>query len=192
DGRSRSRPRVGPPRPGSRARPLPRRRRRERNSADIGKTLEPQSHRDTENAPRKQSVKTSNSVASPATTLYPVFISHESLGVFLCVSVSLWFNLVFESGSPMIPFRTTRRVEFCDTDMAGIAHFANFFRWMESAEVEFLRARGLSVKLDWEGQTLGFPRVSATCDFMKPARFQDLLDIAVTIERIGAKSVTYA
>ena len=89
-------------------------------------------------------------------------------------------------------FRTTRRVEFCDTDMAGIAHFANFFRWMESAEVEFLRARGLSVKLEWEGQTLGFPRVSATCDFMKPARFQDLLDIAVTIERIGAKSVTYA
>ena len=92
----------------------------------------------------------------------------------------------------MIHFRTTRRVEFCDTDMAGIAHFANFFRWMESAEVEFLRARGLSVKLDWEGQTLGFPRVSATCDFMKPARFQDLLDIAVAIERIGAKSVSYA
>jgi acyl-CoA thioester hydrolase len=25
-------------------------------------------------------------------------------------------------------FRTTRRVEFADTDMAGIAHFSNFFR----------------------------------------------------------------
>ena len=48
----------------------------------------------------------------------------------------------------MQPFRTTRRVEFCDTDMAGIAHFSNFFRWMESAEVEFLRQRGLSVKLE--------------------------------------------
>ena len=41
------------------------------------------------------------------------------------------------------PFRTTRRVEFVDTDMAGIVHFSNFFRWMESAEVEFLRARGV-------------------------------------------------
>ena len=92
----------------------------------------------------------------------------------------------------MQPYHTTRRVEFCDTDMAGIAHFANFFRWMESAEVEFLRDRGLSVKLAWEGQALGFPRVSATCDFVKPARFQDVLDIAVTVERIGAKSVTYA
>jgi acyl-CoA thioester hydrolase len=92
----------------------------------------------------------------------------------------------------MTPFRTTRRVEFCDTDMAGIAHFANFFRWMESAEVEFLRSRGLSVKIDWEGQALGFPRVSATCDFKRPARFQDELEITVTIARIGAKSVTFA
>ena len=43
------------------------------------------------------------------------------------------------------PFRTTRRVEFGDTDMAGIAHFANFFRYMEAAETDFLLARGLSV-----------------------------------------------
>jgi YbgC/YbaW family acyl-CoA thioester hydrolase len=90
------------------------------------------------------------------------------------------------------PYRTTRRVEFVDTDMAGIVHFSNFFRWMESAEVEFLRARGLSVKLPWEGQVLGFPRVSASCDYLRPARFQDVLDIAVRVEKVGRKSVTYA
>jgi acyl-CoA thioester hydrolase len=89
------------------------------------------------------------------------------------------------------PFHTTRRVEFVDTDMAGIVHFSNFFRWMESAEVEFLRARGLSVKLPWEGQMLGFPRVSASCDYLRPARFQDVLDVAVRVEKIGRKSVTY-
>src|ERR671918_377237 len=90
------------------------------------------------------------------------------------------------------PFRTTRRVEFVDTDMAGIVHFSNFFRYMESAEVEFLRSRGLNVKLEWEGQLLGFPRVSASCDYIKPATFGDVIDIAVTIDRIGTKSVTYA
>jgi YbgC/YbaW family acyl-CoA thioester hydrolase len=90
------------------------------------------------------------------------------------------------------PYRTTRRVEFVDTDMAGIVHFTNFFRWMESAEVEFLRARGLSVKLLWEGQILGFPRVSAACDYVQPARFMDVLDIAVSVEKVGRKSVTYA
>jgi YbgC/YbaW family acyl-CoA thioester hydrolase len=91
----------------------------------------------------------------------------------------------------MVTYHTSRRIEFCDTDMAGIVHFANFFRFMESAEVEFLRSRGLSVKLDWEGRTIGFPRVSATCDYLKPARFEELLDVAVSIDNLGTKSVTY-
>lgn len=91
----------------------------------------------------------------------------------------------------MADFRTSKRVEFGDTDMAGIVHFANFFRYMEAAECEFLRARGLSVKLDWEGQAIAFPRVSAACDYVSPARFEDVLDIAVAVERIGAKSVTF-
>jgi acyl-CoA thioester hydrolase len=90
------------------------------------------------------------------------------------------------------PLRTTRRIEFCDTDMAGIVHFANFFRFMESAEVEFLRSRGLSVKLDWEGRNIGFPRVSASCDYLKPAYFEDVLTVAVTIANIGRKSVAFA
>jgi acyl-CoA thioester hydrolase len=90
------------------------------------------------------------------------------------------------------PFRTRRRVEFADTDMAGIAHFANFFRWMEAAEVDFLASRGLNVALRWEGKPVGFPRVSATCDFFKPVTFMDVLEIAVRVERVGGKSVTYA
>jgi YbgC/YbaW family acyl-CoA thioester hydrolase len=91
----------------------------------------------------------------------------------------------------MTTFRTTRRVEFGDTDMAGIVHFSNFFRYMEAAECDFLRARGLAVVMEFEGQKIGFPRVSATCDYLKPARFQDVLDVTVSIERIGTKSVTY-
>jgi YbgC/YbaW family acyl-CoA thioester hydrolase len=90
------------------------------------------------------------------------------------------------------PFHTTRRIEFADTDMAGIVHFANFFRFMEAAEVEFLRARGLSVALTWEGDTLGFPRVAAACDYLKPAKFEDVLDVSVRVARLGRKSVTYA
>ena len=88
-------------------------------------------------------------------------------------------------------FHSRRRVEFVDTDMAGIVHFSNFFRWMESAEVDFLHARGLSVKVPWEGQQLGFPRVSAACDYLSPVRFEDMVDIAVTLEKLGTKSVTF-
>lgn len=88
-------------------------------------------------------------------------------------------------------FHTTRRIEFADTDMAGIVHFANFFRFMEAAEVEFLRSHGLSVRMQWEGQVIGFPRVSASCDFLRPARFEDVVDITVSVRNVGRKSVTY-
>ena len=91
-----------------------------------------------------------------------------------------------------MPFHTTRRVEFGDTDMAGIVHFANFFRYMEAAETAFLRSLGGSVKLEWEGRTIGFPRVSASCDYLQPAFFEDVLDIEVRIDKIGRKSATYS
>jgi acyl-CoA thioester hydrolase len=89
------------------------------------------------------------------------------------------------------PFRLSRRVEFHETDLAGIAHFSNFFRWMEWGERELLRARGLSFKVAWEGEELGFPRVSASCDYLSPVTFDDILDVAVTVENVGRKSVTY-
>src|SRR5438094_9340872 len=89
-------------------------------------------------------------------------------------------------------FHIRRRVEFCDTDMAGIVHFANFFRYMEFAEVEFLRSLGLNVSMEVDGQKLGFPRVSVSCDYQRPARFDEVLDIALRVDRLGTKSVTYA
>jgi acyl-CoA thioester hydrolase len=89
------------------------------------------------------------------------------------------------------PFRTTRMVEFHDTDMAGIMHFASFFVYMESAEHELLRSLGLSVHNVIDGEHVSFPRVSATCNYSAPARCEQVLDIAITVARIGATSVTY-
>jgi YbgC/YbaW family acyl-CoA thioester hydrolase len=91
----------------------------------------------------------------------------------------------------MTPFTITRRVEFGDTDMAGIMHFANFFRFMEAAETDFLHSLGYSVSWRADGVRWGFPRVSVSCDFQKPARFEDVLTIVVTVENLGARSVTY-
>ena len=91
----------------------------------------------------------------------------------------------------MTTFTTTRRVEFGDTDMAGIMHFSNFFRFMEVAETDFLNARGLSVSWLEGGVKWGFPRVSASCDYVKPAKFADVLTIAVVLEKLGKKSAAY-
>lgn len=90
------------------------------------------------------------------------------------------------------PFHATRRVEFGDTDMAGIMHFAKFFNYMEEVEHEFLRSRGLTVVMMHEGRRIGWPRVSAKCDFLRPVRFEDLVDIYLTLTRIGEKALTYS
>lgn len=90
-------------------------------------------------------------------------------------------------------FSTRRRVEFRDTDAAGIVHFSAFFPMMEAAEHELLRSLGLSVMpKPVEGQPLiSWPRVAASCDFLAAAHFEDLLQIDVNVAEIGNSSVRY-
>jgi YbgC/YbaW family acyl-CoA thioester hydrolase len=90
------------------------------------------------------------------------------------------------------PFRMTRRIEFADTDMAGLVHFARFFTFMEAAEHAFLRSLGLSVVMEWEGEHVTFPRVHASCDFIRPVRFEDELDVELAVETVGRKAIHYA
>ena len=92
---------------------------------------------------------------------------------------------------PIAELRTRRKVEFADTDMGGIVHFSRFFVFMESAEHELLEAAGTAVHFEHEGELLGWPRRSASCDFRSPARLGDVLDIHVRVERKGASSMTY-
>ncbi len=89
-------------------------------------------------------------------------------------------------------FHYKRRVEFCETDAAGIMHFSAYFQYMEQAEHAFLRHLGTSVIAEDEAGTISWPRVNAHCDYAAPLRFEDVLDIRVSIERLGTKSVTYA
>lgn len=91
----------------------------------------------------------------------------------------------------MTDFQMTRDVRFSETDMAGVAHFSCFYRWMEDAEHAFLRSLGLSVESDQDGHRISFPRVNATCDFQGSARFQETVDIRIRVAAVGTKSVSY-
>jgi 4-hydroxybenzoyl-CoA thioesterase/acyl-CoA thioester hydrolase len=88
-------------------------------------------------------------------------------------------------------FRTERRIEFADTDMGGIVHFARYFVFMETAEHQFLNALGTSVVMQHEGRRIGWPRVAASCEYKSPARFGETLEILVRVRRKGASSMTY-
>lgn len=89
-------------------------------------------------------------------------------------------------------FVIRRRVEFADTDMAGMMHFSNFLRFMEQAEQDYVRSRGLTPMWTTAEGSFGFPRVAASCDYLRPAKFEEVLEIEVFVEQIGQKSVTYS
>ena len=88
-------------------------------------------------------------------------------------------------------FKAVRRVEFSETDMAGIVHFANFFRYMETAEHAFYRSLGFSVTLNDLEPPLGFPRVHAACDYKKPLRFEDQLEIHLLVKEKRSRVLNY-
>jgi acyl-CoA thioester hydrolase len=88
-------------------------------------------------------------------------------------------------------FKAVRRVEFSETDMAGIVHFANFFRYMETAEHGFYRSLGYSVMLDQFDPPLGFPRVHAACDYKKPLKFEDLVEIHLLVKEKRSRVLSY-
>ncbi|HEX3528852.1 MAG TPA: thioesterase family protein [Thermoanaerobaculia bacterium] len=91
----------------------------------------------------------------------------------------------------MHELRTQRKVEFADTDMVGIVHFARFFVFMETAEHELLASLGTPVLFADGGRSIGWPRVSVACDYFAPARFGDVLDIHVQVMKKGRSSLTY-
>ncbi len=89
-------------------------------------------------------------------------------------------------------FKLTRRVEFSDTDMAGIMHFSNFFRFMEAAEQAFFRSLGFSIHDTRRRPVIGWPRVHASCDFRHPLRFEDLVEIHLQVREKRERSLVYS
>src|SRR3569833_793354 len=88
------------------------------------------------------------------------------------------------------PFSIKRLVTFAETDMAGIAHFSNYFRWMEEVEHAFFRARGLSVAMTHENIEIGWPRVNVGCEYYKPVKFEDELELRLRVTKVGGKSLS--
>lgn len=89
-------------------------------------------------------------------------------------------------------FTLRRRVEFSETDAAGIMHFSNFFKFMESAEHAFFRSLGHSVTLPEAGGRMGLPRVHASCDYFRPLRFEEEVEVRLLVEKISQRALTYS
>ncbi len=88
-------------------------------------------------------------------------------------------------------FVIKRRVQFAETDMAGVLHFANFYRLMEEVEHAFWRSTGLSVMWEIDGRVIGWPRVATSCEYFEPVRFEEEVELALKVASLSERSVSY-
>lgn len=88
-------------------------------------------------------------------------------------------------------FRYNRLVEFSDTDMAGIVHFSNFFKYMEAAEHAFYISLGFSVHCVIGGKVVTWVRAAAECRYTSPLRFEDTVEIHVVVREMKRVSISY-
>ena len=89
-------------------------------------------------------------------------------------------------------FNTSFRVSWADTDAAQVVHFSNYLRFFEKAEEEFYRHLGFSFTDYKLTPGLWFPRVEVFCQYKKSARFNDLIEVELSIEELKEKSVKYS
>jgi acyl-CoA thioester hydrolase len=81
----------------------------------------------------------------------------------------------------MLSHQTTYRVIYGDTDLMGIAYYANYLRWFEIGRTELLRAWGLPYR-EIEAQGILLPVSEAYCKYMTPARYDDVLTIESSLD----------
>ena len=95
-----------------------------------------------------------------------------------------------DASTPHFTYR--RLVEFADTDVAGIMHFSNFFRFVECAEHAFFRSLGQPVHVTEGATQHGWPRIEVSCKYHRPARFEQMLEVALRIEEVRTTSLRYS
>lgn len=82
-------------------------------------------------------------------------------------------------------------MQFAETDMAGVLHFSNYYRYMEEVEHAFWRSHGLSVVTRDGDAEISWPRVATACEYFTPARFEDQIELVFTVAHVGDRSATY-
>ena len=88
-------------------------------------------------------------------------------------------------------YSITRTVEFSETDMAGIMHFANFFYWMEACEAAFYRSLALPIISFVPGNVVGWPRAAVSCAYKAPLRFNDVVQVKLLVKEVRTKAVVF-
>ncbi len=86
-------------------------------------------------------------------------------------------------------FSTTLRVRYAETDQMGVVYYANYFVWMEAARTEMLINLGLPYsRVEEKGIIL--PVLKAFCKYIKPAKYEDEVEIISWISKLSDLKIT--
>ena len=95
-------------------------------------------------------------------------------------------ELGHETGrKPPFRYAAYTRVGFSDTDAQGVVYYGRYMPYFDLARTEYHRHLG---HLEIRGE---FAMRASAVEYHAPARFDDLLEVFVRVERIGTTSVTY-
>jgi len=87
---------------------------------------------------------------------------------------------------------TTVRVRYAETDQMGVVYYANFFVWFEVGRVELLRALGHSYRDMEKLDDCHIVVAEASCNYKKPAVYDDLLRIRTRVLQVRRKTIRFA
>jgi acyl-CoA thioester hydrolase len=86
--------------------------------------------------------------------------------------------------------RFSIRVRYADTDQMGFAYYANYLAWFEIGRAEMLRSLGTSYR-EVEAAGILLPVLEASCRYLKPARYDDLVRIETAVAEFRRASVRF-
>ena len=91
----------------------------------------------------------------------------------------------------MSMFQWQVRVYYEDTDSGGVVYYANYLRFMERARTEWMRALGFEQDRLLREDGILFAVRSASIEYLRPARFNDLLSVSLDVVQRGRASLTF-
>ncbi len=83
------------------------------------------------------------------------------------------------------------RVRYAETDQMGVAYHGNYFEWFEVGRTDLLRSHGVSYR-ELEAQDLRLPVIEAQARFVRPALYDDVLEIRTEVSALSGARVTFA
>ncbi|HRI64911.1 MAG TPA: thioesterase family protein [Polyangium sp.] len=98
-----------------------------------------------------------------------------------------------EREQPRAELATSRmplRVRFCETDLMGIVHHANYLIYFEAGRVDWLHRRGVRYE-NWVAMDVHLPVVDAALKFRKPAKFDESLVVETICAKVTVVTVLF-